>query len=35
VRSRLCRGRRILQLALRDYALERGFKQKIARAESS
>jgi RNA polymerase sigma-70 factor, ECF subfamily len=24
VRSRLCRGRRILQLALRDYALERG-----------
>jgi RNA polymerase sigma-70 factor, ECF subfamily len=28
VRSRLCRGRRILQLALRDYALERGLNRK-------
>jgi RNA polymerase sigma-70 factor, ECF subfamily len=28
VRSRLCRGRRILQLALRDYALERGLNGK-------
>jgi RNA polymerase sigma-70 factor, ECF subfamily len=30
VRSRLCRGRRILQLALRDYALERGLNRKIS-----
>jgi len=28
VRSRLSRGRRILQLALRDYALERGLNRK-------
>ena len=28
VRSRLSRGRRLLQLALRDYALERGLKRK-------
>jgi RNA polymerase sigma-70 factor (ECF subfamily) len=28
VRSRLCRGRRMLQLALRDYALERGLNRR-------
>jgi RNA polymerase sigma-70 factor (ECF subfamily) len=31
VRSRLFRGRRLLQIALRDYAVERGLMKKIDR----